>query len=315
MMLRARYARPMERQELALQARLDELSQLITRFAASDGIHESAIGGVGFARASAPSERFHGVSEPCVCVIAQGSKRVMLGDDVYIYDRANYLAVSHDLPVVGQVVDATLERPFLGFKMNLDPKEIAALLLEADLPRSVEPPGRGLYVSRITSELLDAVVRLLRLLETPEDIPALAPLARREIIYRMLKGDEGHRLRQMATLHSHARRIAVTLDWLRSHFAEPLRVEDLAAQANMSPSSFHEHFRAVTAMSPLQYQKQLRLQEARRLLLSEALDAAAAGHRVGYESPSQFSREYSRLFGAPPAADARRLRVSVEGAA
>ena len=207
------------------------------------------------------------------------------------------------------MIEATPEKPYLCFKLDLDTREIASLLLEAELPvTSGNGPPRGLYISRLSRNLIDAVLRLMRLLDAPEDIPALAPLAKREILYRLLKSEEGYRLREIATAHSHAKRIAKAIERLKQHYAEPLRIDDLAAEANMSASSLHHHFKAVTAMSPLQYQKQLRLQAARRLLLSENVDAATAGHRVGYESPSQFSREYSRLFGAPPARDLRQLQ-------
>jgi AraC-like DNA-binding protein len=303
----------MTTQDLKLEAGLDEMARLITRFATGDGIHETALRGVTLHRASAPKPRQHGVNNPCIAVIAQGAKRVMLGDEVFFYDRARYLVASVDLPASGQVIEASAEKPYLGIKIDVDPHEIAALLLEAAPPRSGESaPARGLFLCKTGPELVDALVRLLRLLEAPEDIPALAPVARREILYRVLKGEEGFRLRQIANASSHATRIARTIEWLRKHFTEPLRVDQLASQANMSASAFHEHFREVTAMSPLQFQKQLRLQEARQLLLSESLDAATAGHRVGYESPSQFSREYSRLFGAPPATDIRKLRGSLE---
>jgi AraC-like DNA-binding protein len=299
----------MTTQDLRLESALAEMAALITRFTDGvEGARSTAVRGLGLYRASAPTQRLHGVHNPCVCVIAQGAKRVMLGDEVYLYDRARYLAASVDLPVSGQVIEASPEKPYLALKLDVAPQEIAALLLEAPPPQSGDAaPTRGLFLSRIDADLLDAFVRLLRLLDTPGDIPALEPGLRREILYRMLKSEQGHRLRQIATSSAHSTRIAKTIDWLRNNFREPLRIEELAAQANMSTSSFHEHFRAVTAMSPLQFQKQLRLQEARQLLMSEALDAATAGHRVGYESPSQFSREYARLFGAPPAADRKRL--------
>jgi transcriptional regulator GlxA family with amidase domain len=198
-------------------------------------------------------------------------------------------------------------------KLDVTPQEIAALILEAKLPEPAESaPTRGMFVSRVDTALIEAFVRLLRLLDTPEDIPALESAVRREILYRMLKGDEGHKLRQIAVSSAHAKRIAKAIEWLRQNYTRAFRIEELAAQASMSTSSFHEHFRAVTAMSPLQFQKQLRLQHARELLISEALDAATAGHRVGYGSPSQFSREYSRLFGVPPAADRKRLASAGE---
>ena len=304
----------MTTQDLRLESALAEMASLVTRFTASAvGAHEAAIPGLTLYRAIAPSGLHHGVHNPCVCVIAQGAKRVLLGDEVYRYDRARYLAASMNLPVSGQVVEASPEKPYLSMKLDVAPQEIAALILEAKLPEpSDAAPARGLFVSRVDTDLIEAFVRLLRLLDTPEDIPALAPVVRREILYRMLKGDEGQRLRQIAASTAHAARIARAIEWLRRNYTRPLRIDELAAHASMSSSSFHEHFRAVTAMSPLQFQKQLRLQHARQLLISEALDAATAGHRVGYESPSQFSREYSRLFGAPPAADRRRLASAGE---
>jgi AraC-like DNA-binding protein len=298
----------MNAQDLRLEAGLEEMARLIARFAATDGAHSTAVPSLDLYRASAPSEVMHGVHQPCVCVIAQGAKRVMLNGEAYVYDRARYLAASVDLPVTGQVTHASVAEPYLSLKVGIDLRDVAAMLLEMSLPEVDAVPARGLYMSRLGPDLVEALVRLLRLLDTPEDIPALAPLALREFVYRLLKSEEGARLRHAVSANGRARRIARAVDWLRTHFTEPLSVGGLAAQANMSVSSFHEHFKAVTAMSPLQFQKQLRLQEARRLLLAETVDAASAGHRVGYESASQFSREYSRLFGAPPAADMRRMR-------
>jgi AraC-like DNA-binding protein len=304
----------MTTQDLRLEAALSEMVALIARFtAAAEGANETAVQGLTLFRATAPSGMHHGMQNPCVCVIAQGAKRVLLGEEVYRYDRARYLAASMNLPISGQVVEASAEKPYLSMKLDVAPQEIAALILEAKLPEPAQTaPARGMFVSRVDTSLIEAFVRLLRLLDASEDIAALAAPARREILYRMLKGDEGHRLRQIAASSAHATRIAKAIEWLRQNYTRTLRVEELAGQASMSTSSFHEHFRAVTAMSPLQFQKQLRLQHARQLLISEALDAATAGHRVGYESPSQFSREYSRLFGAPPAADRKRLASAGE---
>jgi AraC-like DNA-binding protein len=296
---------------LTPEPRMAEIAERIERATRKDGMHASAIKNLRLARASAPSTPMPGITEPCVCVMAQGRKRILLGEEAFIYDPANYLVASVDLPVAGAVLDATPERPYLGLALRVDPKEIASLLLQTKLPAPPAAPARGMYVAKLDRALIEAVLRLLHLLDTPDDIPTLAPLAEREILYRLLKGPEGWRLRQMANAQSHATRIAKSIQWLKANYAEPLRVAELAKSASMSASTFHEHFRAVTAMSPLQYQKHLRLQEARRLLLAEASDAATAGHRVGYESPSQFSREYSRMFGASPAADARRLRATV----
>jgi AraC-like DNA-binding protein len=300
----------MTTQDLRLETALADMTGLLTRFTeAGEGPQATPVRSLTVYRADAPSQRLHGVhSSPCVCVIAQGAKRAMLGEEVYLYDRARYLAAGMNLPVSGQIIEASPAKPYLALKLDVTPQEIAAIILEAKLPEPPDAaPGRAMVTSRVDANLAEAFVRLLRLADSPEDIPALEPVMRREILYRMLKGDEGRNLRQIAMSAAHSTRIAKSIEWLRQNYTRPLRVEELAAQASMSTSSFHEHFRAVTAMSPLQFQKQLRLQEARQLLISEALDAATAGHRVGYESPSQFSREYSRLFGAPPATDRRRL--------
>lgn len=306
------YARFSMKQELMIENGLTELARRIVRYTAADGIHPTAIDRLSLIRVGQPHERMPAVYEPCLCVLAQGRKRVILGDDVFIYDASHCLVASVDLPVVGEVLSATPDRPYLGVILGLDLQAIASLLLQGD-PLPVTAPARGMYLTQMDVGLAEAVVRLLRLLDTPEDIAALAPLVEREILYRLLKSAEGWRLRQMSAAHGHTRRIASAIQWIKAHFAEPLRIGEMASQASMSPSSFHEHFRAVTAMSPLQYQKQLRLQEARRLLLSEMLDAATAGHRVGFGSPSQFSREYSRMFGAPPVTDSKRLRSAATG--
>jgi AraC-like DNA-binding protein len=288
---------------------LDEMAALIERFAPLEGVNETPIPRVKLARSSQSGGCVHGVHEPALGIIVQGSKRVMLADEVYIYDRSSFLVASVDLPVSAQVEDASPAKPYLGFRLDLDVREIASLVAQAELPAPGEQaPSRGLFVGALREPMMQAVLRLLRLLETPEDIPALAPLIEREVLYRLLRSEQGWRVAQMSTVHSQSQRIGKAIGWLKKHFAEPLQIESFARDVNMSPSSLHHHFKAVTAMSPLQFQKQLRLQEARRLLLAEGVDAATAGHRVGYESASQFSREYSRLFGAPPARDLRRLR-------
>jgi AraC-like DNA-binding protein len=290
---------------------IHELAGLMTRFTNGDGIHATPIPRLSLARFDRPGEPVPAVYPPCVCVIAQGSKTLILGGERYLYDRSRFIVASVDLPMTGQVIEATPAAPYLCVMLELEPKEIAAMLLDADLPAAApSAPARGLFLSRASADFIEAVLRLVRLLATPEDIRALAPLAEREILYRLLKSEEGWRLRQIAAGHGQARRIAKAIAWLRTHLDETLRVDQLAGAANMSVSSFHAHFKRVTAMSPLQFQKQLRLQEARRLLLSDSVDAATAGHRVGYDSPSQFSREYRRAFGAPPAADMRRLRAN-----
>lgn len=294
----------------------DKLADLATRIARlsegdGDGSHPTAIAGLSLHRAAAPTALASVLYEPTLCVVAQGRKRVILGDEVYAYDPAHFLLVSVDLPLVAQVIEATAAEPYLGIKLDLDLAVAGEALMDAD-PADLggEAPGRGVAVSTIDLPLLDAVARLVGLLDEPRAIAALAPLVRREITYRLLIGPQGARLRRIAAEGGQARRIARAIDWLRHNFARPLRVEEVARGVHMSPSSFHQHFKAVTALSPLQYQKRLRLHEARRLMLAEALDAAAAAYRVGYESPSQFNRDYRRTFGEPPARDLARLKAA-----
>jgi AraC-like DNA-binding protein len=288
---------------------LQELASIIDRFTESDGLVRTAIPALSLYRWTFPSDLVCGLYEPALTVVAQGAKCAVLAGETYEYDPAHYLVTSIDLPVVSQVTRATPERPFLCLSIGLDARRIGTLMAKTDLP---EPPAmpvqRAMSVSRLAAPLLDAVLRLVRLLEAPADIPILAPLIEREILYRLLTGEQGMRLRHIAMAGSQAHQVARVTDWLKANYAQPVRIEALAKMANMSVSSLHHHFKAITAMSPLRYQKQLRLQEARRLMLAEKLDAASAGHQVGYESPSQFSREYSRLYGVPPRQDVAQLR-------
>ncbi|TBU83525.1 AraC family transcriptional regulator [Phytopseudomonas dryadis] len=289
--------------------RQTELAALIQRFSPIDGIHETAIAGLGVACATQPSLPMPTLYRPCLCVIAQGRKDIRLGAEQYIYDPLNYLVASVTLPVTGQVIEATPQQPYLSMRLDIDPTLIGNLLAEAG-PIGEPNPGANcaLFVDRLDLPMLDALIRLLRLLDTPRDTDMLAPLALREIFYRLLRSPQGHRLRELAMADSQSHRIARAIEWINNHFDQALRIEELAREVSLSPSTLHHRFKAVTAMSPLQYQKQLRLQEARRLMLCEGLEAASASFRVGYESPSQFSREYSRLFGAPPLRDLNRLR-------
>ncbi|PXA76940.1 AraC family transcriptional regulator CmrA [Caulobacter sp. D4A] len=288
------------------------LAEAIERSMPADGVHPTAIPGMWLARMSQPSPPVHGVHEAAVCIIAQGRKQVMLGEEVYVYDHARFLVVSVDVPVVGQVIEASDDAPYLCVRLDIDPRRLNELILEIDPGPVRNAPAPGMALSETTPELLDATVRLVRLLETPGDIPVLAPLIQREILYRLLRTDQGPRLREIAACESRLGQVSRAIHWLRTNYHLPFRMETLASEARMSPSALHQHFKAVTAMSPLQYQKQLRLQEARRLILAQGLDAATAGHNVGYDSPSQFSREYARLFGAPPLRDATRLRARPE---
>lgn len=285
------------------------LAGLIAGFAAEDGIHETTIPGLALVRCSHPTEPLHALHKPALCIIAQGRKQVILGNAIHHYDAARYLAAAVDVPVIGQVIEASPAVPYLCLRLDLNLAVLGALVLELGLGRGGAEPGSSLQVSDVTPELLDAAERLVRLLGSPRDIAALAPLAEREILYRLLTGEQGARLCQIAHPGSRLQQVNRAIAWIRAHFDRPFRIEQVAEAAHMSASALHEHFKAVTAMSPLQYQKQLRLQEARRLILNQAMDAASAGHSVGYESPSQFSREYSRLFGAPPIRDIARLRA------
>ena len=289
----------------------DEFGRLIEQFTGADGVHATAIPRVFLIRSSYPTEQLHAVQEPAVCFVAQGRKRVMAGPSVYVYDRAKYLIASVDVPIIGQILEASPAAPYLCLRLDLEPAVVGALMLETKAPTAAsDAPGPALSLSTITPELLDAAIRLVRLLATPRDIPILAPLAEREILYRLLLDEQASKLQQIAFAESKLQQINRAIGWIKRNYREPFSIDSVAAEARMSPSTLHEHFKAVTSMSPLQYQKQLRLQEARRLILSQSLDAATAGHSVGYESPSQFSREYKRTFGAPPAQDIARLRAS-----
>jgi AraC-like DNA-binding protein len=295
---------------LHAQSQLQELAELLLACAPNDGIHPTGLPGVCAIRVSRPGDELtHALHRPAVCLIAQGAKRVMLRDEVYAYDPSRVLVFSVDLPISAQVTDASPARPYLCFRLDVDPVQVADLVMQAATThKASDDTSRGLFLSSATPELLDAVLRLMRLSRSPQDVALLAPLAVREILIRLLMSPEGERLAGIGRADGHVSRVAKAIAWLKENHAEPFRVEDLARRVHMSASSFHQHFRALTAMSPLQFQKQLRLQEARRLMLAEGKDAATASHRVGYESPSQFSREYARLFGAPPMRDIQRLR-------
>jgi len=242
-------------------------------------------------------------------VVVQGEKHIVLGEDSFSYNSEHFLLAAIDLPTIVQITEASREKPFLGMKLDLDQRELSNLMIENRLP-APKPyqTSRGMATGEMTQQLLEAFKRMIDLLDQPQDIPIMAPLIQREIYYRLLTGDQGTRLRQMLSSNSQSSQIGQAIKWLRLNFSQPLRIDDLAAQASMSKSTFHQHFRELTAMSPLQFQKNLRLNEARRLMLLEHMDAASAAFQVGYESPSQFSREYSRRFGAPPSRDVSGLR-------
>lgn len=297
-----------EREAQRERCNREELVDRMAQALPADGRSEP-LQGLHLIRISTTTEAMYGVAEPSFCVIAQGCKEVSLGEACYRYDPYNYLLTTLDLPVVGRVLQASREQPYLGLRLVLDPALVGSVLMEIGqmAPRS---PGevKAISVSPLDTTLLEAVVRLVRLLQAPTEARLLLPLVTREIIYRLLVGPQGDRLRQMTILGGHTHRIAQAVAWIRKEFTQPLHVEALARQIGMSVSTFHQYFKEVTAMSPLQFQKQLRLQEARRLMLGEHLDAAAAGYRVGYDDASHFNREYKRLFGFPPLRDVERLR-------
>jgi AraC-like DNA-binding protein len=273
-----------------------------------DGVIEP-LPGLHLARLSAPNERIHSVLEPSLCVIAQGSKVVFVGDSRYQYDPFNYFLATIELPRVSQVLEASRKQPYLSFRLVLDPNLVGSVMIEAG---HVMPSGnadvRAVDVSSLNVGLLDAVVRLVRLIDSPAEARILMPLIKREIIYRLLTGDQGKRLCHLTVSGGNISNIARAVERFRRDFDQPVRIEDIAQELGMSVSSFHQHFKAVTAMSPLQYQKRLRLQEARRLMLGEDLDATSTAYRVGYNDPSHFNREYKSLFGEPPVRDVERLR-------
>ncbi|MEI1376356.1 AraC family transcriptional regulator [Nostoc sp.] len=290
------------------QANRDELTERIAQAIRQDGTIEPHKG-LHFNRSSSPSECVHGVSIPAFCAIAQGSKEVFLGNDRYQYDPMHYLLATVELPIVSQILEASKAQPYLSLRLDLDPTLVGSVMVEAGYPSAQSRANvKAIDVSSLDVPLLDAVVRLVRLLDTPAEARVMMPLVTREIIYRLLMGEQGSRLRHIVVLGGYTHHIALAVARLHKDFKEPLRIESIARDFGMSVSGFHHHFKSVTAMSPLQFQKQLRLQEARRLMLGENLDATSAAYRVGYDDASHFNREYKRLFGAPPMRDVERLR-------
>jgi len=303
-----------ETENNSMKISLEALEKSIARWTDKGDQVVTAIPGLSLFRRDEPTGPISGMYEPSVCLVAQGAKRVLLGDDTFVYDAHHYLITSVHLPTVVQIVTASPEKPYLGLRLKLDLREISQLMADSNLPAPrMQQSSRGMATGGVTPPLVNAFQRLIDLLAEEKDIPILAPVIQREIIYRLLVGDQGARLRQIASAGSQSHQIARAIDWLKGNFARPLSIDDLAAQASMSNSTFHHHFRSMTALSPLQFQKRLRLQEARRLMLAEHIDAATAAFQVGYESPSQFSREYNRLFGAPPLRDITSLRQLVAG--
>lgn len=296
-----------------MQEKMADASQIlaksIAKWTGDENQVDTIIPGLRLSRWTTPTEPTSYTLESSICLIAQGTKRVLLGEDSYVYDATRFLITSVDLPVVANITEASSEKPYLGLILEIDLKEISQLTVDSGLPVSRSGQAqKGMAVGRLSLPLLDSFQRLMDLLEEEENIKILAPLIKREIFFRLLTSDQGPRLQQIATSGSHSHQISRAIAWLKNNYTRPLRVNELAASAGMSKSAFHNHFKVMTSMTPLQFQKRLRLNEARRLMLTENLDAMTATFEVGYESASQFSREYSRLFGAPPLRDINRLR-------
>ncbi len=286
-----------------------ELAGIIDRFATREGEVQTSINGLFLSRCTSLTQPQHTTQWPCFALVVQGAKCLTLGGQDLEYGVGDYLVVALDLPVLSRTTKASVAEPFLGLGMTLNSQTLRELLARIDVTPP-EPRGgaRCVAVLSASADLLDATLRLLRLLERPEDIPAMAPLIEQEILYRLLTGPFGPRLFQLALVDSQSSRIAKAIAWLRANFTEPLHIEELAEHVGMSVSSFHHHFKVSTAITPMQFQKQMRLHEARRLMLFEEFDAGSAGYQVGYQSSSQFSREYRRMYGLSPRRDVERLK-------
>lgn len=301
-----------KREEQRAQSNREELVERIACALPEDGTLD-AFPGFRLARSSRPTEPIHSVYQPAFCVVAQGRKQALLGEEVFRYDPGHYLIYTVDLPLTFRVEEASKEQPYLGFRLDLDASLVASVMMESGMePKKGDATLKAMDVGPTDANLLDAVVRLIRLLDAPVERKVLAPLIVREIIFRLLVGGQGARLSHLLAAGADTHRISKAIGRLRENFDQPLRMDDLAQELGMSVSGFHHHFKSVTAMSPLQFQKQIRLQEARRLMLGDDLDAASAGFRVGYEDPSYFSRDYKKLFGAPPQRDIAQLRSHLE---
>jgi AraC-like DNA-binding protein len=291
-----------------LETDRDELAERIARALTHSGVVEPQPG-VFLSRFTTTAELVHGFLDPCFCLIAQGAKALTFGDEVFRYDAAQYMVSTVGLPMTAQVVEASVARPYLGARLTLDPAVVASVMVEAGIVQSRgDGDVKAVAVSTLDADLLDATLRLVRLMERPGEYRVIAPLITREIVYRLLIGAQGSRMRHLATFGGEAHRMVRAVSKLRDNFDKPLRIESIARELGMSLSGFHAHFKTVTNMSPLQFQKQIRLQEARRLMITENLDAAEAGYRVGYDDASHFNREYKRHFGEPPMRNKERLR-------
>lgn len=292
----------------------NELSGIIAKYSRSDGENETLIPRVTFFKASSVEEPLPSVYEPCLCIIAQGRKEVMLDDEVYRYAPSQYLMVGVDLPIVNRILEATTDQPYLLMKIAINLQQVSELIVRSQIAFSTLKTERALFVGKLDERMSDSALRLARLLETPQDIPILAEHMLGEIFYYVLRSEHGGLFAQAAINGSNTQRIARAIQKIRGDFKKPLSVDELAKSVGMSVSSFHAHFKSVTTMSPLQFQKKLRLIEARNLMASTGSDAASAAYAVGYESASQFSREYARMYGNPPGRDMQLIRANTVGA-
>lgn len=291
--------------------RLREIASIIARHASKDGFQETPLQRVTLARSSTVTMPMPNVYRPQLCLVVQGKKEVTLGDRVFNYAPGRYGIVTYDLPATGHVIEATPDNPYLCFYLDFDPVMLGDLASRAPARREVPSPPIDKTVSDASEQLLDATLRLLRLLDDTAGQAVLGPLAEQEILYHLLSGPDGPRMRYITASHGRVAQVGHAIAWIAKNFRERFSIAQLAGEVGMSASSLHEHFRSVTALTPLQFQKQLRLQDARSLMLVEGIDAGTAALRVGYESASQFNREYRRHFGDPPARDIARLRTTL----
>lgn len=290
------------------RANRDELADRLGKAIQQNGILDP-IPGVRLARSDQPTEKVFSSSRPSFCIVAQGAKEIYLGDSRYYYDADRYLVATVELPITGRILEASPSRPYLGIRIEIDQATVSSVMVESGMTSPTSQGGaRAMYVSVVSPDLIDATVRFVRLLETPSDASVLMPLIKREMVYRLLMGEQGDRLKHLPMLGGHSHRIAQAVDRLKTQFDQPVNIEALARDLGMSSSGFHHHFKAVMDMSPLQYQKVLRLQVARQLMLGENLDASSAGYKVGYDNPSHFSRDYKKLYGNAPIRDVANLR-------
>lgn len=288
------------------------LAGMIAKWTEGEHRVDTEIPGLVFHRWESPTEPTSYMFAPHLCLIAQGVKRILLGEEIYVYDARTFVLSSVELPIISHILEASPEKPYLGLTLELDLKEISRLMLHDGIPPSLSgPTNRGIGVSKLTPSLLNAVERLLELLDNPKEISVFLPLIQQEIYYRLLMGEQGDRLRQIVNAESRSWQIGRAIDWMKKNFDQPLHISELASRVGMSTSGFHQHFRALTSISPLQFQKRIRLTEARRLMLMENMDAGNASFQVGYESPTQFNREYKRMFGKPPRVDIKSLQTAL----